>query len=200
MRKTNYFFNFIRSYHGIFLKVLFFEIFYSIRFREFIPKIKVQNNSNRTDTVPCVYYFLHEISKFLKKNSIKSVVDIGSGYGRVVNFISSINRIKSYGIEYDKEVFKVANKFKKKNVNLYCGDIFNFNMKRFKSKCYILVDPFKIVKDRNKFLSKVKKTYPREKKFIIAVNNYKGRFPNQFKLIYSIIASKTRTLKIFEIT
>ena len=55
---------------------------------------------------------------FYKKNSIQSVVDIGSGYGRVVNFISSINRIKSYGIEYDKEVFKVANKIKKKNVNL----------------------------------------------------------------------------------
>jgi len=87
MRKTNYFFNFIRSYHRIFLKVLFFEIFYSIRFREFLPRIKVQNNSNRTDTVPCVYYFLHEISKFLEKNSVKSVVDIGSGYGRVVNFI-----------------------------------------------------------------------------------------------------------------
>ena len=78
----------------------------------------MQNNSNRTDTVPCVYYFLHEMSKFLQKNSIQSVVDIGSGYGRVVNFISSINRIKSYGIEYDKEVFKVANKIKKKNVNL----------------------------------------------------------------------------------
>ena len=200
MRKTNYFFNFIRSYHRIFLKVLFFEIFYSIRFREFLPKIKVQNNSNRTDTVPCVYYFLHEISKFLEKNSVKSVVDIGSGYGRVVNFISSINRIKSYGIEYDKEVFKVANKFKEKNVNLYCGDVFNFNMKKFKSKCYILVDPFKKVEDRNKFLFKVKKTYPGEKKFIIAVNNYKGRFPNQFKLIYSIIGSKTRTLKIFEIS
>ena len=200
MRKTNYFFNFIRSYHRIFLKVLFFEIFYSILFREFIPKIKVHNNSNRTDTVPCVYYFLHEISKFLRKNRIKSVVDIGSGYGRVVNFISSINRIKSYGIEYDKEVFKVANKFKKKNVNLYCGDVFNFDIKKFKSKCYILVDPFKKVNDRNKFLSKVKKIYPGEKKFIIAVNNYKSGFPNQFKLIYSIIGSKTRTLKIFEIS
>ena len=200
MRKTNYFFNFIRSYHRIFLKVLFFEIFYSIRFREFLPRIKVQNNSNRTDTVPCVYYFLHEISKFLRKNGVKSVVDIGSGYGRVVNFISSINRIKSYGIEYDKEVFKVANKFKEKNVNLYCGDVFNFNMKKFKSKCYILIDPFKKVEDRNKFLSKVKKTYPREKKFIIAVNISKGRFPNKFKLVYSIVGSKTRTLKIFEIS
>ena len=73
-------------------------------------------------------------------------------------------------------------------------------IKKFKSKCYILVDPFKKVQDRNRFLSRVKKTYPGEKKYIIAVNNYKGRFPNQFKLIYSTIGSKTRTLKIFEIS
>lgn len=198
MRKTNYFFNFIRSYHKIFLKVVFFEIIYSIRFREFLPKIKVQNNSKRTDTVPCIYYFLHEISKFLRKNSIKSIVDIGSGYGRVVNFISSVNKIKSYGIEYDNEVFKFAKKSKKKNVNLYCGDVFNYDLKKFKSKCYILVDPFRKIQDRNKFLSKVKKTYPKEKKYVIAVNNYKGKFPREFRIIFSIIASKTRTLKIFE--
>ena len=91
MKKTNYFFNFIKSYHKIFFKVLFFEIFYTIRFNEFLPKIKVQNNSLRTDTVPSIYFFLHEVSKFLRKKNIKSVVDVGSGYGRVVNFISSIN-------------------------------------------------------------------------------------------------------------
>ena len=104
MKKTNYFFNFIKSYHKIFLKVLFFEIFYTLRFKEFLPKIKVQNNSIRTDTVPSIYYFLHVISKFIKKNNIKSVVDIGSGYGRVVNFISTLNGIRSIGVEYDKNV------------------------------------------------------------------------------------------------
>ena len=198
MKKTNYFFNFIKSYHKIFFKVLFFEIFYTIRFIEFLPRIKVQNNSVRTDTVPCIYYFLHEISKFLRKKNISSIVDVGSGYGRVVNFISLINKIKSYGIEFDEEVHKTAIKIKKKNVKLYCGDIFNYNIKKFNSKCFILVDPFKKIKDRNKFLSKFKKTFPKKKKYIIAINNYKGKFPREFKLIYSLIGSKTRSLKIFE--
>ena len=198
MKKTNYFLNFIRSYHNIFLKVLFFEIVYSIKFKELLPQIKVQNNSKRTDTVPCVYYFLHQISKFLKKKKIKSIVDIGSGYGRVVNFISAENGIKSHGIEYDKEVFKAANLIKKDKVFLYCGDVFKFDIGSFNSKCFILVDPFKKVKDRNKFLHKLKKIYPGRKKYIIAVNNYKGKFPKNFKEVYAIIGSKTRSLKIFE--
>ncbi len=198
MKKTNYFLNFIRSYHNIFFKVLFFEIIYSIRFGQLLPQIKLQNNSKRTDTVPCIYYFLHEISKFLKKMKIKSIVDIGSGYGRVVNFISTINRIKSYGIEYDPEVFKIANIKKKERTTFYCSDVMNFNIRSLNSKCFILVDPFKKVNDRNRFLSKIKKIYPGKKKYIIAVNNYKGKFPKKFKMIYSIIASEKRSLKIFE--
>lgn len=198
MKKTNYFFNFIKSYHKIFFKVLFFEIFYTIRFNEFLPKIKVQNNSLRTDTVPSIYFFLHEVSKFLRKKNIKSVVDVGSGYGRVVNFISSINKIKSYGIEFDTEVHKTALNFKKDKVKLFCGDIFNYDLRLFNSKCFILVDPFKKVKDRNKFLNRIKKIFPKQKKYIIAINNYKGKFPKDFKLISSIVGSKTRTLKIFE--
>lgn len=196
--KINYFINFIKSYYKIFFKVFYYEIFYSIKFKEIIPQIKVQNNSRRTDTVPSVYYFLHEISKFIKKKNIKAVIDIGSGYGRVVNFISTINNIKCYGIEYDKEVFNSANKNKKNNVTLYCADVLNFNFKKIKSNSFILVDPFQKIKDRNKFLNKIRKTYPKEKKYIFAINNYKGKFPKNYKLIYSIIGSKTRTLKIFE--
>ena len=96
MKKINYFFNFIRSYRNILLQVLFFEIFYSLRFGELIPLMKTQNNKLRTDTVPCIFFFLHEISKFIKKNKIKSIVDVGSGYGRVVNFLSTLNKIKSH--------------------------------------------------------------------------------------------------------
>ncbi len=199
MRKIKYFYNFIRSYHKIFFQVLFFEIIYSIRFKEFLPKIKIQNNLTRTDTVPSIYFFLYEISKFIKNNNIKSIVDVGSGYGRVVNFISSINKIKSYGIEFDAEVHRSALKIKRKNVKLYNGDIFKFDIKKFNSKCFILVDPFQKIKDRNKFLSKVKKIFPKNKKYIIAINNYKGKFPKDFKLIYSLIGSKTRSLKIYEI-
>ena len=40
--------------------------------KELVPKMKLQNNQYRTDTIPCVYYFLQEISKFLKENKIKT--------------------------------------------------------------------------------------------------------------------------------
>ena len=121
MKKINCFFNFILSYRNLFLQVFFFEIFYSLRFKELIPLMKVHNNKSRTDTIPCVFFFLHEISKFIKKNKIKSIVDVGSGYGRVVNFISTINLIKTHGIEYDEEVYKYALKGKKKMLSYIVG-------------------------------------------------------------------------------
>tara|TARA_B100001142_G_scaffold16080_1_gene15021 strand:- start:349 stop:957 length:609 start_codon:yes stop_codon:yes gene_type:complete len=199
MKKINYFFNFIQSYKNIFFQVLFFEIFYSLRFKELIPLMKVHNHKSRTDTVPCVFFFLHEISKFINKNNIKSIVDVGSGYGRVVNFISTINQIKCHGIEYDKEVYKSALKIKKNKVRLYCGDIFNFNLNKFNSNCFILIDPFKKISDRNKFLSRFSKLFSKKDKFLITVNIYKGKLPKQFNLIYSKIASKNRCLKIYKI-
>jgi SAM-dependent methyltransferase len=199
MKKINYFFNFIWSYRNLFLQVFFFEIFYSLRFKELIPLMKVHNHKSRTDTIPCVFFFLHEISKFIKKNKIKSIVDVGSGFGRVVNFISTINLIRTHGIEYDKEVYKYALKGKKKGVKLYCGDIFNFKLDKFNSNCFILIDPFKKIKDRNKFLSHFKKMLPRKDKYLITVNIFKGKFPKHFNLIYSKIASKSRCLKIYKV-
>ena len=199
MKKINYFFNFIRSYRKIFLKVFFFEIFYSLRFGEIIPLMKVHNHKSRTDTIPCVFFFLHEISKFIKKNKIKSVVDVGSGYGRVVNFLNSLNKVRSIGIEYDKNVHIEALKLKKKNVKLYCGDIFKFKLEKFRSNCFILIDPFKKIKERNKFLLKYSKIMPKKNKYLVTVNIFKGKIPKKFNLIYSIIASKNRCLKIYKI-
>ena len=198
MKKNNYFFNFFRSYHKIFLKVLFFEIIYSIRLGEFLPKIKLQNNRKRTDTVPCVFYFLHIISSFIKKNKINSVIDIGSGYGRIVNFISVINNITTYGIEYDKEVHNSALNTKKNKVKLYCGDIFNFQMTKFKSNCFILNDPFKKTNDIKKILLRIKKINTKKKKYIIYINS-KNKILKKLKLIYLIKGSKNRNLRIFEI-
>jgi len=199
MKKINYFFNFIRSYRNIFLQVFFFEIFYSLRLSELIPLIKVHNHKSRTDTVPCVFFFLHKISKFIKQKKIKSIVDVGSGYGRVVNFLSTFNGIKSYGIEFDEEVHRHASKLKKKYVKLYCGNIFNFDLKKFNSNCFILIDPFKKNKQRDKFLSRYEKILPKKDKYLITVNIYKKKLPSKYNLIYSINASKNRCLKIYKI-
>ncbi len=198
MNKAYYFLNFIRSYKKIFFKVIFYEIFYSLKFREFIPNMKIQNNKIRTDTVPCVYFFLKEISNFIKKNKINSIVDIGSGFGRVVRFINKINKIKTFGIEYDVEVFKESLRFKKKNIKLYCGDIFKFDLKKFSSNCFILVGPFKRNQDYKKFFKKLEKIKTKKDKFVVTVNLNKNQIPYKWKLIHIIIGSKKRSLKIYK--
>ena len=180
------FFNFIRSYRRILFKVIFYEIFYSIKTKELVPKMKLQNNQYRTDTIPCVFYFLREISIFLKKNKIDSVVDVGSGYGRIVNFISKYNDIIAHGIEYDSELHKSSLKTKEKKVHLYCGDIFNFDLENFNSICFILNDPFKKHENKKKFFEKFSKTHPTRDKYFIAINFCQTEFPNNFEKFYRL--------------
>ena len=86
----------------------------------------------------------------------------------------------------------------KNKVNFYCGNALNFNFKNLKTKCFILVDPFKKIRDQKKFIYKIKKISAGKKKYIISINMSKNQFSNEFKLIHSIIGSKTRTLKILE--
>lgn len=199
MKKTNYFFNFIRSYRNIFFKVLFFEIFYSIRFGSIIPKMKIQNNDDRTDTIPCVYYFIHEISKFIKKKEIKSLLDVGSGYGRIVKSINKMNNIKTIGIEFDKEIHQKIISQSTNDINFYNGDVFKFNLKKINPECFVLVDPFKKDNDKIKFLNKLTKEFKNKNKYLILINFNNLKFENNLKLVKSIIGSKSRSFKIFKI-
>ena len=198
MKKLNYLLNFITSYKKIFLKVIFYEIIYSLKFRDFSQNIKIHNDKSRTDTVPCIFYFLHQISKFIKNNNIRSVVDIGSGFGRVINFINIQNKIKCYGIEYDHEVYKKSLKYKNKSVKLYCGDVFKFRFENFNSRCFILVDPFKKKIEIKKIFNKIRKISPKKNKYIIAVNINKKKISKEFNLLYSIKASETRRLDFYK--
>lgn len=198
MKKLKYLLNIIYHYRKVFFQVIFFEIFFSFKLNNILSNIKIQDNKYRTDTVPCVFYFLYLIKVFIKKNKIKSIVDVGSGYGRVVSFLTLDNKIKSYGIEYDKKVFNVSLRIKNKRIKLFCGNIFSFNLKKFKSNCFILIDPFKKIRDRNRFFDKIKKEVKSKKKFVITVNVSQKKIPKYLKLIYSKDASKERYLKIYK--
>ena len=138
-----YLINTLYSYRKILIRVIIFELYYSIKNLELIPKIKFQNSNFKTDTIPCVYYFLFKISQFIKKNKIKSAIDLGAGYGRVTNFVYDQNKIKVQGIELDRDVFKKSLILKKPNIKLHCANILKVNLSNFKSQCFILVDPLK---------------------------------------------------------
>ena len=198
MKKTNYFLNFIKSYKNIFFKVFLFELFFSIKFKDFFNNIVIHNNENRTDTVPCVYYFLFKISKFIKKEKIKSIIDIGSGLGRIVNFIYHQNKIKCYGIEFDKNTYKKSLKLSNKKIKIYNGDALEFDFDKTKFECFILVDPFKKNYHKKRFLNKLLKL-KQKKIFVILINFKQILVPKQFKIVYSLIAGKERSLKIYKI-
>ena len=199
MKKTNYFLNFIRSYRNIFFKVILFEIFYSIRFGSIIPRMKIQNNNSRTDTIPCIYYFIHEISKFVKRKEIKSLIDIGSGYGRIVKSINKINNIKTIGIEFDKEIHQKMISQSYKNVYFYNGDVFKFNLKKLNPGCFVLVDPFKKNNDKIRFLNKLIKEFRNKNKYLILINFNNFKLKKNFKLLKSITGSHSRSIKIYKI-
>ena len=54
-----------------------------------------------TNTIPCPYYFLYLIKKDLNLSRIDSLIDFGSGYGRIVHFFNKNFSLKKIlGIEY----------------------------------------------------------------------------------------------------
>jgi len=195
-----YLINLLYSYRKISFRVIFFELYYSIKNLELIPITKIHNSNFGTDTIPCIYYFLHKITQFIKKNKIKSVIDLGSGYGRVTNFVYNQNKIKVQGIELEKDVFKKSLLLKKPNIKLHCANILKVNLSNFKSQCFILIDPLKKKKDKKRLINKILKLKKGKKKlYIISVNMDKKVFPKKIKLLEKYIGSEDKSLRIFEL-
>ena len=195
--RIKYFYNLLNSYKKMLFKVIFFEIFYSIKNLEIVPLIKSHESDFSTDTVPCIYYFLYEITKFVKEYKISSVLDVGSGYGRVVNFIYDRSNIEVRGIELDEEVFNKSLTLKRNKIKIYNGDIFDLEAHKIDVDCYILIDPLKKKEDKKRLLIKIKNL--KKKKFIIAVNMSEEIFSEDFILIKSIKASDARSLYFFKL-
>ena len=188
------------SYRKLLFRVIIFELYYSIKNFEIIPNIKLQNSNFGTDTIPCIYYFLFKISQFIKKNKIKSVIDLGAGYGKVTNFIYVENKIKVQGIEIDRYVFKKSLLLKKSGVQLHCANILRFNLSNLKSQCFILVDPLKKRKDKKKLISKILKLKKNKKKVsIVSINMDKKFFPKKIRLLEKYTGSESKSLRFFEI-
>ena len=193
-------FSLLYSYRNIIIKAIVFEIYFSLKNLEIKPNIKIHKSNFATDTIPCIYYFLFEISKFIKQKKIKSVTDLGSGYGRVVNFISEENKITTHGIELNYKVYKKSLLLKNYKVKLYNDNILKVNFSKFNSECFILVDPLKKTKDKKKLIEKIKKLKKIKKHlFIIAVNMDKKLFNKNIKILKYIIGSEDKSLYFYEV-
>ena len=192
----------LSNYKNKLIQVLFFEIFYTLRFRDFYYKI--HNNNLMTDALPCSYYFLYKISKFIKKKDISSIADLGSGTGRVVNFLASSTNKHSTGYEIDKELVDYSiSKIKNKKAHFVQGDFNQLSLDWISSNCYIFNTPLKREQDILSFIQSIRKI---KKKFFLIVINIDShlnevtitKFFKDFILSEFIKAGKTKTLRIYE--
>ena len=139
--------------------IIFFEIYYFLKnYKGF--KISYSKNQSMADNIPCPYYFLFKINKFLKKRKFNSVIDLGCGSGRIINFINNkyLNK-KITGIEYFNEQYNYAKEIFKKSKNISIKKL-NFIKINFSKKIYdvyFLSAPFKKKKDFLQFMNKLAK-------------------------------------------
>ena len=186
-------------------KVTMFEIYYSIFNRRLYYKI--QNHRERADSMPCPYYFIYKMSKFIKKNSINSAADLGSGNGRVVNFLSSKTNAKMYGYEIDKDMFNYSIKNLNMKAKIENQDINLINYNDLNVDCYILNTPFLKDEMLKALIEKIflSKKNSKKKYYIIIINvdvilkklKLNNIFEN-YRLIKFIGTGPITTFRIYE--
>ena len=135
------------------------------------------------------------------------IQNIGSGNGRIVNFLSLKTSAKMYGFENDQEMFNYSIKNLNKNAKIEYKDINLINYNNLDADCYIINTPFwndtmlKNLIDKI-FLSRVSS---KGKYYIIIINidvilkkiQLNTIFTN-FKLTKFINAGPIRSLRIYK--
>ena len=112
--------------YGIFevLKIIFYEIFFIIKFKDFNSlsydekesdtyEHAVGKNTYDTPYIPTPFYFLKILCLFFKKAKINNflILDLGCGYSRVEYFFSAHFKTNFFGVDINK---KIIQKLKKK--------------------------------------------------------------------------------------
>tara|TARA_Y100000590_G_scaffold401201_1_gene485895 strand:+ start:640 stop:1260 length:621 start_codon:yes stop_codon:yes gene_type:complete len=196
------YFSTLSKYKNKLLSILFFEIYYTLKYRDYYYKI--HNHDLMTDALPCPYFFLHEISKFIKKNSISNIIDLGSGTGRVVNFLANSTGKNITGYEVDQELINYSlSKKKYKNANFLKEDFTLLNFEDHKIDCYIYNSPLKKEEDMIEFIRKIQNV--KRKYFLLVINidshldeNKLSKLFENFEMIKFIKAGETKTLRIYQ--
>ncbi len=201
IKKIVFLFTILSFYKKKLFKILIYEIYFSIKHFKTGNFIKFQNNNRKTDTIPCVYYFIHKISQFINKEKITSVIDLGSGFGRLTNCLAISTKATIMGIEDDKEVFDISIKNKKSNVTILNKNIFNVDYKNLETECFIINDLFYNKEDLANLIKKIEfnKIDSAKKYYLIVLNIDENKMCifNNYKLLKFTSAGKSRYIRFF---
>ena len=187
-------FDIFKNYHFYSILVLLNEAIYYQRYNNAFNKFKYLNSNFFSDSIPCSYFFLKKIKKFIIKNNIKFSCDLGSGYGKILYYLGVLNNYKIDGVELEKKIYIESLKLKNNNIKIFNENILNFNASN-KYELFIINDPLKKEEDLNELIHNIKKNYNRIFLVFINLNQKKLSFVTQnLKIQESLIISKSRNI------
>ena len=201
-------FSIISNYKKDVIKVIFYEVFFFMKYFNSSSKIfytevfsKKKINIIANSTIPCPLYYASIIANFANKKKIRSILDLGSGHGRLTNFLDYNTSAKIYGYEFNEKIYKKSIQIKNKNVILKKKNILKIGKEIYNIDCFIFSDPLKHKIDLNKVVNLIKGVKKKKEYFMIFINidNNKGNIMNIKNLIKKNISSNKRNVKIYHI-
>ena len=156
------------NYHIYSIPILIFEIFFYIKYPNKYNKFKYSSNNILSDSIPCPFYFLKKIEKFLNKKKIRYICDLGSGYGKVLYFFGKIKKYKIDGVELDKEIYIESLNLKNNDINIYNKNILKYDISNKKYELFVINDPLKKFSDLKKLINKILRI--NKKKYLVLIN------------------------------
>ena len=157
------------NYNFFSIPILISELFFFLRYKNQYNKFKYLNSNFLSDSIPCPFYFLKIIEKFIKKNKIKYICDLGSGYGKTLYFFGKIQNYYIDGVELDREIYFDSLNLNCKKIRIYNQNILTFNLFKKKYDLLIVNDPLKKVSDFKKLISNIIKA-GNKKIYIVLIN------------------------------
>ena len=161
-----YYYNFLLllkniNNYGVFevLKIILYEIFFIIKFKDFKSLSYDENESNTyehvigkntydTPYIPTPFYFLKILCLFFKKEKLNNflILDLGCGFSRVEYFFSTYFKTNFFGVDINK---KIIQELKKKKINN--SFFLNLNL-RIEKNIELLVNKNKKLKNKKKLV------------------------------------------------
>tara|TARA_B110000238_G_scaffold82835_1_gene91199 strand:- start:5 stop:610 length:606 start_codon:yes stop_codon:yes gene_type:complete len=187
-------FDIFKNYQFYSFLILLNEAIYYQRYNNAFNKFKYLNSNYFSDSIPCSYFFLKKIKKFIIKNNIKFSCDLGSGYGKILYYLGVLNDFKIDGVEFEKEIYLESVKLKNDNIQIFNKNILNFNTSN-KYQLLIINDPLKKNEDLNRLIQNIKKNYSKIFLIFINLNQKKLNYViKDLKINESLIISKSRNI------
>ena len=188
-------FDICKNYHFYSIPVLLNEALFHLQYNTAVNKFKYLNDDFLSDSIPCSYFFLKKIKKFLITKKINHLCDLGSGYGKVLYFFGCINNYKIDGIELDRKIYLESTLLRNNNINVFNENILSFDLSTKNYDLFIINDPLKKDDDLLILITRIKKLY--KKSYLVFINLDEKKIKsvmNNLKLIDSFIISKSRNI------